>query len=919
MSNNSYNTRTVTLLKSAEGGGCRKVFRGEDLKASPPRLPSYYAKPESIVVNDLAALRDLILREREGGEAGHFVRGIWKGREHAEEAERKRDKRANPTALIRNIPVLGSERPELGFARNGKLFDDAPVSWICLDLDHIALPEGEEADLSNPLPQVRKFLSEKFGPEWVAANFLFVLSSSAGTKPGLRGHVYYMLAKALTGAQWRAWAERRNAPCDAAAFRTVQPLFFHRPIFEDGATDPMKGRETIFLCGDGFEEELHLKWSEFEATQAEGAAGKAEKQGTSADDCNLDEVDEEGRWLYAVNHPTQAIISAFNRTFLISDAIDRYLPNVFKATGADRYAWMDRGLDDPGCIIRNADTRMWVHYKKWGSRRNAHAFDLVCRFLHGGDFKKAAKWALTQPGVAASLSELKAERRETLEDPYDNAILLSSNDNAGNSRELVAELARRGRLFRSHRKLVEVVGTDIVPVQSADRVHILAANAGITFRTLGEKGKAYAASQKEIGPTCRYAISQHDHPDLPDLVAVSDRPLFQARDGLLLAEGYHSDVKRLVRLNPAWATLADAIPAQPTLDELRASVLYLQNTVLEGFALDDEPSLAGAIAMLVTAPTRHAFQAAPAFVAIAEHPGSGKSALMRMAQQIAGCTRGALGFPGRGEEVEKAIVAKLLTGAPVLNFDNIGEGWRFDDPTVNRLITAEGGGFEGRRLGASEILTFQDLPLILGNGNKVRIEGDMATRCVVIRFDPGLNQPHERQHARNDLGEWVAANLFDILKHALTVARWGAQHQGKRAPCFSRFPIWERIVAHPIEKVLGVSPVATMRAIKEESDGDKEREDAGLLGQLHGSFGDDNFIARHVAESAKHDLNLAAAFESRKIPLKAGDVSRALRGLAGEEKTHALDDRQAYKIINQWNTKHNCHGFRVLQATPLAA
>lgn len=918
MSKISYNPRTITLLKSAEGGGCRKVFKGSERKASPPRLPSYYAEPQSFVVNDLSVLRDLIIRERESGEASHFVRGIWKGREHAEEVEAKRDKRATPKPLVKSFPSLGSEKPEPAFARNGKFFDDAPVSWICLDLDHIPLPEGEEADLSNPLPQVQKFLFENFGAEWRATNFLFVLSSSAGVKPGLRGHVYYMLAEALTSAQWRAWAERRNAPCDAAAFRTVQPLFFHRPIFEHGATDPMKGRKTIFLCSDGLEDELHLKWSEFEATLPEGAIGDAGKGGANAD-AALDEVDEEGRWLRAVNHPTQDIISAFNRTFSIPDAIEKFIPKVFEAVGTDRYAWVERGLDDPGCTIRDADTRMWVHYKKWGSHRNAHAFDLVCRFLHGGDFKKTAKWALKQPGVAASLSGLKAERGETLEDPYDNAVFLSSNDNAGNSRELVAELAFRGCLFRSHRKLVEVIGTEIVPVQNADRVHILAANEGLSFRILDEKGKAYAASQKEIGPTCRYAISQHDHPQLPDLVAVSDRPLFQGRDGLLLGEGYHPDIKRLVRLNPAWATLADAIPTNPTLDELRASVLYLRNRVLEGFAFDDEPSHAGAVSKLVTAVTRPAFQSAPAFVAIAEHPGSGKSALMRMAQQIAGCTRGALGFPGRGEEVEKAIVAKLLTGAPVVNIDNIGENWRLDDPTINRLITAEGGGFEGRRLGASEILTFQNVPLILVNGNRVRIEGDMATRCVVMRFDPGLNQPHERQHTRDDLGEWVAANLFEILKHALTVARWGAQHQHEKTLCHSRFPVWERIVAHPIEKVLGVSPVATMRAIKEESDGDKEMEDAMLLKELYAAFDGGEFIAKEAAKCAEYNLNLGAAFEIRKIPLKAGDVSRTLRGLAGRSEPYSLDERQAYKIVNQRNTKLNCQGFQVFQATPPAA
>ena len=122
---------------------------------------------------------------------------------------------------------------------NESPFLDVPASWVMIDVDKLALPEGIRVgeDTLASLEYAIGLLPAEFQDSSV----FWQLSGSAGVFDDghISAHLYYWLDKPIANDVLRQWAkgcDRRLV--DPAVFNAVQPHYTAAPLFGEGCVDP---------------------------------------------------------------------------------------------------------------------------------------------------------------------------------------------------------------------------------------------------------------------------------------------------------------------------------------------------------------------------------------------------------------------------------------------------------------------------------------------------------------------------------------------------------------------------------------------------------------------------------------------------------------------------------------------------------
>jgi len=108
------------------------------------------------------------------------------------------------------------------------------LDWLCLDIDGAQLPD--EADMHMPWRWVWRYLPDALQ----GAGCILQWSSSAGIKPGLRAHFWFLLDRKVCDKSLKAWVKSLGG-FDTGLYQPVQPHYTARPIF-DGVEDPLRWR-----------------------------------------------------------------------------------------------------------------------------------------------------------------------------------------------------------------------------------------------------------------------------------------------------------------------------------------------------------------------------------------------------------------------------------------------------------------------------------------------------------------------------------------------------------------------------------------------------------------------------------------------------------------------------------------------------
>jgi len=154
----------------------------------------------------------------------------------------------NPHAAIIRGNYKG-DLPSSQLRRTLDNFHSSARQWCMIDIDELEIPEEFE-DFKNHLPELINVAVSHLPAEFHDVDCWYQFSSSMGIKAGkIRVHLWFWLSQKVSDAEMKAWLS--GSPVDLRLFHPVQLHFIAKPIFRDGAVDPLPRRSGTHDAGKG--------------------------------------------------------------------------------------------------------------------------------------------------------------------------------------------------------------------------------------------------------------------------------------------------------------------------------------------------------------------------------------------------------------------------------------------------------------------------------------------------------------------------------------------------------------------------------------------------------------------------------------------------------------------------------------------
>lgn len=311
-------------------------------------------------------------------------------------------------------------------------------------------------------------------------------------------------------------------------------------------------------------------------------------------------------------------------------------------------------------------------------------------------------------------------------------------------------------------------------------------------------------------------------PQLPQIEAVMHTPVFGKEGTLLSKSGYYASDSLWLHLPD---TLSDLpIPDHPTPEQIGAAVTLLKDDLLADFPFVGESDRVHVIAAMLLPFVRPMIPGCtPMHLIEAPVAGSGKGLLCNVISLITtGSAISARTLPKDDDDVRKMLTAELLKGNPIVLLDNANDQIRLNSPTLASILTAEY--WTDRFLGATKMVTMQNIPLWLLTGNNLRMSQELVRRVVRSRIDPHVEQPWMRKNFRHDkLRKWTRKHRRELVVAILTLIQaWIVAGQPAGPYRLGSFEEWAEVIGGILD-VAGIPGfLGNLEAMYEASDPDRE-------------------------------------------------------------------------------------------------
>lgn len=312
---------------------------------------------------------------------------------------------------------------------------------------------------------------------------------------------------------------------------------------------------------------------------------------------------------------------------------------------------------------------------------------------------------------------------------------------------------------------------------------------------------------------------------VPPLSGIVESPVVRVDGSLLTEPGY--DEPTWLHYSPPQGFELPQTPEQPTPVDVQRAVELIDEGLAD-FPFADQASRANAYALLLTPIVMHALppdSRVPVAVLDATTPGTGKGLLLDYTAVIAtGHDAPKNGAPGTDEELDKRLLSAMLCGQSYFVLDNVEH--ILDFPSLDRTVTS--GTYQGRLLGASQVITGRPRWTWAITGNNVKVAGDLGRRCYWIRLESQVPDPSQRPAAafqHPDLMAWARRNRPELVAAALTMVRaWYADGRPQaQVPVFGSFEGWTQMVGSILDHTGIQGFLENRQRMRQESD-DRQEE-----------------------------------------------------------------------------------------------
>ncbi|MEK4034113.1 VapE domain-containing protein [Methylocystis sp. IM2] len=136
---------------------------------------------------------------------------------------------------------------------------DVPRRLLPLDVDSLDCPDGADPkDLNAAAAHIRAQLPSAL------RNAACIAQATSGhcIKPKLRFRMFFLMDRALTSTEIKAWLANVKAPVDLSIYQPQAVVYTAAPVFEDARHDPLPGGRIVRLDGAEFVTPPPVEWFE---------------------------------------------------------------------------------------------------------------------------------------------------------------------------------------------------------------------------------------------------------------------------------------------------------------------------------------------------------------------------------------------------------------------------------------------------------------------------------------------------------------------------------------------------------------------------------------------------------------------------------------------------------------------------------
>jgi hypothetical protein len=440
-------------------------------------------------------------------------------------------------------------------------------------------------------------------------------------------------------------------------------------------------------------------------------------------------------------------------------------------------------------------------------------------------------------------------------DPEDRPDIIVTTEESKVNDQAIEAISVDRRIFQRNFKLVSIVrdakpqsdpagrvrrpeGTPVIMEIEGDRLREV-----LTDVANWQQFKPDAEGKFKLVPahpptwSIRAVLARKHWPKIRYLLGVIECPTLRPDGSVIESAGYDQTTGLLYVPGMTFPKL----PARPSREDARTAADSLFEIVRD-FPFKKDPDggsdhKAAWLAALLTPLGRFLIDGpCPLFLLESNVSGAGKSKLCDLvAVIVTGREMTRTGYYHDAVEMDKQITATALAGDRIVLFDNLDNGGRLGNSSLDRALT--GRTYRGRVLGKLEMTPDLDLITVFYcTGNNPSLCGDVVRRIIPCRLESPMERPEERDdftikscqcgcygdliaHVKRARGRLVVSTLTILRAYILA---------GKPAQALKPidFPAWSGLIRNAVFWATGIDPAAGR---KDLSDSDPDRQSCATL------------------------------------------------------------------------------------------
>lgn len=275
---------------------------------------------------------------------------------------------------------------------------------------------------------------------------------------------------------------------------------------------------------------------------------------------------------------------------------------------------------------------------------------------------------------------------------------------------------------------------------------------------------------------------------VPILRGIVHTPQLRADGSLLTTPGYDPQTQLLYK--PDGEVFPD-VPDRPSKQDAARALETIKGAIVT-FPFATEVDRSVGLSLLLTGVCRRTLDFAPLHAVTAPAPGTGKSLLVDLASiLLTGQPAPVISAETDVAEFEKRLGAALMSGVPVISFDNCTKA--LDHALLCQAVTQLR--LSIRILGFSEDREVTVSALLTVNGNNLVLQGDMPRRSVRCEMDAKVERPELRVFPGPNIQTMFRQRRGEFVVALLTIIRaYQVSGEVSTKPALGNFEMWSHWV-----------------------------------------------------------------------------------------------------------------------------